>query len=122
MWPPVAGQSAPPRPAACPACGAGPPFTVIMPPVVAAGTSSASAVLYAPRVLDGVRLTVLGVLLGIGLTVGLGLGFGIGGGAGAIAGPFSGITLPVALALAFRWPSSREWLARVADWAIRRDG
>ena len=71
------------------------------------------------RVLDAVRLTVLGVLIGLGATVGLSVGFQIGGVLGAVVGVLSGLAAPLALAVLFRWPTSREWLARLADWAIR---
>jgi O-antigen/teichoic acid export membrane protein len=73
------------------------------------------------RVLDALRLTVVGLLLTVGLTVGLGIGFGIGGYTGAVVGTLSGAVVPLALAYAFRRHRTRNWLAQVADWVIHPD-
>ena len=72
------------------------------------------------RVLDSLRLTVLGLLLGIGLTVGLGIGVGIGGLAGAIIGTLSAVAVLALVIGLCRWQRSRSWLAERADWIVRR--
>jgi len=73
------------------------------------------------RVLDALRLTVIGLLLTVGLTVGLGIGFGVGGCTGAVVGTLGGVLVPLALAYAFRKQRTRTWLAWVADWVLRPD-
>jgi hypothetical protein len=73
------------------------------------------------RVLDALRLTVLGLLLTVGLTVGLGIGFGVGGWTGAVAGVLSGVLVPLVLACAFHQPRSRSLLVWVADQVLAFD-
>jgi len=73
------------------------------------------------RVLDALRLTVLGLLLTVGLTVGLGIGFGVGGCTGAVAGTLGGLFVPFALAYAFRNQRTRNWLAHLADCVLAPD-
>ena len=69
------------------------------------------------RLLDGVRITVLGVVLGVGLAVGLSVGFGV---ESAWRGLVAGVGSVGVLVLAFRIPPTRNWLARLADWIISR--
>jgi hypothetical protein len=73
------------------------------------------------RVLDALRLTVLGLLLTVGLTVGLGIGFGVGGWTGAAAGSLSGVLVPLVLACAFRKQGTRSLLVWAADWVLAFD-
>jgi hypothetical protein len=80
------------------------------------GTAAATV----EQVLDGQRLTVLGLLLTLGLSAGLSLGFDIGGWTGVVAGIVAAVGLPLALALTFRSRRTRRRLVTLADWAIGR--
>jgi small-conductance mechanosensitive channel len=65
------------------------------------------------RLMDGLRLTAVGVLA----TVGLSLGFGVGHGwVGGVVG-VGGVAL---LAYAFRVQPVRNGVAKLADWVIDR--
>lgn len=66
------------------------------------------------RVLDEVRLALLGILLSIGLAV----GFGVPG--PWYAGVAWGVAATVIAAAAFRWPRSHRSLARLMHWILDR--
>jgi hypothetical protein len=83
--------------------------------VTAKSTTSVSGLV--DRVMDGLRLTVLGVLLGIGLAVGFGVGAAC---EDVLLGVLSGTGAMVAFVVLVRVRWTRKLLAELADYVIRR--
>ena len=81
----------------CPTCGSEDEIWTRM-PLAAVLSFEGSLKPRVVRVLDALRLTVLGLLLTVGLTVGLGIGFGVRGWTGSVAGSLSGVLMPLVLA------------------------
>jgi hypothetical protein len=101
----------------CPKCGAPPPFVASASARIEA-EAEFHATATSERILEALRLTVIGILVTLGVTVGAALGFDIGGWSGVGAGIVAVLSVPFALTVAFRNRRTRQWLAILADWAV----
>jgi hypothetical protein len=68
------------------------------------------------RLLDELRLAVLGIVLGLGLTI----LFGVQQEEGWLCGAVAGVGSIAALVILFRWRLSRNAIARILDWVVGR--